>query len=105
MEFSTILAMASSPGSGGGSPIMTVAMFGAIIGIMYFMIIRPQQKRMKEHQSLLSSVRRGDTVTLTGGMHGKVFEVEEKTVLVEVAKNTVIKFDKGAVQSVVTRAE
>lgn len=81
--------------------ISTFVMFGAIIAIFYFMIIRPQQKRMKEHQALLANVKRGDKVTMTGGMHGTVHEVEEKTVLVEIARNTVVTFEKGAVQSVV----
>ncbi len=80
--------------------ISTFVMFGAIIAIFYFMIIRPQQKRMKEHQALLANVKRGDKVTMTGGMHGTVHEVEEKTVLVEIARNTVVTFEKGAVQSV-----
>jgi preprotein translocase subunit YajC len=101
----SFLAMATPPGEGGGgllgSPLI---LFGAIIAIFYFMIIRPQQKRMKEHQNLLASVKRGDKVVLSNGMHGTVHEVEDKTVLIEVAKNTVIRFDKGAVQSVVADA-
>jgi len=106
MNLTSILALAAPPGgSQGGSGIMTIVMFGAIIAIMYFMVIRPQQKRMKQHQAMLGTVKRGDAVTLTGGMHGTVFQVEEKTILVEVAKNTVIKFDKGAIQSIVSNAE
>ena len=64
------------------------------------MIIRPQSKRMKAHKQLLSEVKRGDHVVLTGGMHGKVFEVKDTTILVEVARNTVIEFEKGSIQSV-----
>ncbi len=101
MDFTTIVAQAA-PG-GGGSIFSTVIMFGAIIAIFFFMIIRPQQKRMKQHQALLAGIKRGDRVTLGNGMHGVVYEVndEEKSVLIEVAKNVVIKFDKGAVQSIV----
>jgi preprotein translocase subunit YajC len=98
MDF-TILAQAAP--AGGSSIYSTVIMFGAIIAIFFFMIIRPQQKRMKEHQALMAGIKRGDKVTLGNGMHGVVHEVEEKTVLIEVAKNVVIKFDKGSVQSVV----
>lgn len=102
MNLTAILAMAAPPGGGGsGSGVSTIIMFAAIIAIFYFMIIRPQQKRMKEHQSLLSSVKRGDKVVLTGGMYGTVFEVQEKALLVEIAKNTVVQFEKGAVQSIV----
>jgi preprotein translocase subunit YajC len=105
-NFATVLAMAAPPGSEGGigSMVPTFTMFAAIIGIFYFMIIRPQQKRMKEHQSLLSAIKRGDKVLLTGGMHGTIYEVEEKTLMVEIAKNTVVRFEKGSVQSVVTAA-
>jgi preprotein translocase subunit YajC len=101
--FTSILALASPPG-GGGAAWTTPVMFGAIIAIFYFMIIRPQQKRMKEHQSMLAAVKRGDKVVLTGGMHGTVFEVEEKSLLVEIAKNTVVRFEKGAVQSISNEA-
>jgi preprotein translocase subunit YajC len=76
-------------------------MFAAMIGIFYFMVMRPQQKRVKEHQALLGSVKRGDKVVLNNGMHGTIHEVEDKTVLVEIARNTVVKFDKAAIQSVV----
>lgn len=103
MDLTTILAQAAAP-AGGGSMFSTVIMFAAIIAIFFFMIIRPQQKRMKEHQNLLSSVKRGDKVVLSNGMHGTVYEVEDKTLLVEVAKNTVIKFEKGSVQSVAEKA-
>ncbi len=99
MDFTTFFAQA--PAAGGSSWISTVVMFGAIIGIFYFMIIRPQQKRMKEHQALLGAVKRGDKVVLTGGLHGTVHEVEEKTVLVEIARNTIATYDKGSIQSVV----
>jgi preprotein translocase subunit YajC len=100
MDFTTILAQAAPGGGASGLPT-TIIMFGAIIAIFFFMIIRPQQKRMKEHTALLGSIKRGDKVTLGNGMHGVVYEVEEKTVLIELAKNVVVKFDKGSVQSVV----
>jgi len=98
MNPTTFLAQAAP--SGGGIPWPTFLMFGSIILIFYFMIIRPQQKRVKEHQALIGGVKRGDKVVLSNGMHGSVHEVEEKTVLVEIAKNTVVRFEKGSIQSV-----
>lgn len=103
MDFTSLFLFAPPQGGSGGgatSVIPTFVMFAAIGLIFYFMIIRPQSKRMKAHKQLLSEVKRGDQVVLNGGMHGKVFEVKETTVLVEVARNTVIEFDKGAIQSV-----
>jgi preprotein translocase subunit YajC len=99
-----IIPIFAQAGQGGGamgilgSPLILI---GVMFLIMYFMIIRPQQKKMKEHQALVSALKRGDSVVMNGGMHGTVYEVNEKTVLVEVSKNNVITFDKGSVQSVV----
>ena len=89
----------------GGGLLGMLIPFVLIFAIMYFLVIRPQQKRAKEQQALLASVKRGDEVTLSGGMYGKVTQVEEKTVLVEIARNTQVKFDKGAMQNIVARAE
>jgi preprotein translocase subunit YajC len=99
--------MAAPPGGqgeGGGGLLTMLPMFAIIFGIFYFMIIRPQQKRMKEHQSLLSGVKRTDKVVLSSGLHGVVHEVEDTTALVEIAKNVVVRVDKAAIQSV-TKAE
>ena len=89
----------------GGGLLGMLIPFVLIFAIMYFLVIRPQQKRAKEQQALLASVKRGDEVTLSGGMYGKVTHVEEKTVLVEIARNTQVKFDKGAIQNIVARGE
>lgn len=100
MNFPTLFLQATPADGSPGGMIPTFIMFGAIGLIFYFMIIRPQSKRMKAHRELLSTVTRGDSVTLTGGMHGKVFEVKETTVLVEIARNTVVEFEKGSIQSI-----
>ena|SRR5688500_1484095 len=102
MNFSFVLAQAAQGGGGLMESITSMLpMFAIIFGIFYFMIIRPQQKRLKEHQALLSGVKRGDKVVLTGGMHGTVHEVKDSTVLVEIAKNAVVQFEKSAITSVV----
>ena len=75
-------------------------MFGAVIAIFYFMMIRPQQKRAKEHQKLLSGVKRGDKVVTASGIHGTVSDVDDATVTVTIASNTNVKFDKSAIGSV-----
>lgn len=78
----------------------TVIMFGLIFVIFYFMIIRPQQKRAKERQALLDSVKKGDKIITSGGMHGKVINIDETTILVEVADNVKIKVERSAVTGV-----
>ena len=97
-----LLAMAPpSNGGGGSSLVSTIIMFGAIFLIFYFMIIRPQQKRSKEREKMLSNVQKGDKVVTSGGMHGTVVHIEEKTVLVQVSDNVKLKFERGAITSVI----
>jgi len=86
---------------GGGSLVSTLIMFGAIFAIFYFMIIRPQQKRAKEREKLLSSVEKGDKIITSGGVHATVVGLEEKTVLIEIAPNVKIKVERSAIGSVV----
>ncbi|OQY72960.1 MAG: preprotein translocase subunit YajC [Ignavibacteriales bacterium UTCHB3] len=92
--------MAPQGGEGGGGLVSTLIMFGAIFLIFYFMIIRPQQKRAKEREKLLSGVQKGDKVITSGGMHGEVTGVEDKIVWIKVGDNTKIKFDKGAITAI-----
>ncbi|MDF1610664.1 MAG: preprotein translocase subunit YajC [Stygiobacter sp.] len=101
MDF--LLAMAPQPNGqgGGGGMISTLIMFGAIFAIFYFMIIRPQQKRQKEHQKMLDSLQKGDKVIMTGGIHGTVAGIEDKTVLIDVGNNVKIKFERSAITSIV----
>lgn len=96
-----LLAVAPPPdGQGGGGMISTLIMFGAIFAIFYFMIIRPQQKRAKEQRKMLDAIQKGDKVVLSGGMHGTVAGLEDKTVLVDVGNNVKIKFERTAIATV-----
>ena len=79
--------------------------FIAIAVIFYFLIIRPQQKRQKEQAAIIASVKTGDKVVLNSGMHGIVANVKETTILVKVADNVKIEFDKAAVASVTKSAQ
>lgn len=82
---------------GGGSMTSMLLMFGLVILIMYFMMIRPQQKRQKEHKALLDSIKKGDKVITTSGMHGTVIDVDDATMTVQVADNVKIKFERAAI--------
>lgn len=81
--------------------ISTLLMFGLIIVIFYFMIIRPQSKRQKERQKMLDAMKKGDKVVTSGGIHGKIIAMEDKTVLVEIADNIKVKVEKSAVSAIV----
>ena len=89
-----------SGNGGGGGMFSTVIMFSLIILIFYFMILRPQQKRQKERDKLLNSVKKGDKIITAGGLHGTVIGVEEKSVLIQVADNVKLKFERTAISSV-----
>ncbi len=102
-----LLAMAppSQGGGGEGSLISTLLMFALIIGIFYFMILRPQQKRQKEREKMLGTVKKGDKVITAGGLHGSIAGLDEKTVLIQVADNVKLKFDRSAVASIIREGE
>jgi preprotein translocase subunit YajC len=101
--YQLIFAMAPQGGEGGGCLISTLIMFGAIFLIFYFMIIRPQQKRSKERDKLLSNLEKGDKVITNGGIHGIIAGLEEKTALLQVADNMKIKIERSAITSVTSK--
>jgi preprotein translocase subunit YajC len=74
-----------------------------LFGLMYFMMIRPQMKRQKEHRALISALAKGDEVVTNGGIAGRVEEVGETFITVEIAANVKVKVQKGAVQQVLPK--
>jgi len=102
---SFVVAMSPQGGSGESGLMSTLIMFALIIGIFYFLILRPQQKRQKEREKLLESVKKGDKVITTGGLHGTIAGVEEKALLIQVADNVKMKFDRSAVTTIVKEGE
>lgn len=95
----------------GGAPsmetIMQFAPFAIILVIMYFLILRPQQKRAKEHQELVGNVRRGDTVVTSGGIIGKVTKsvAGEADVEVEIAQNVKVRVMRQMITDVRAKTE
>lgn len=85
----------------GQSFVSTLIFFALIFVVFYFMILRPQQKRQKEREKMLTAVKKGDKIVTSGGIHGKVTSVDEKTVLVEVDNNVTLKMEKSAVSVIV----
>jgi len=73
--------------------------------LFYFLLIRPQQRRMKQHQAMIAAVKRGDTVVLPSGVIGKVVRVEDKEVGVEISTGVTVKVVKGMISEVRTRGE
>ncbi|MBP6671521.1 MAG: preprotein translocase subunit YajC [Bacteroidetes bacterium] len=104
--FASVLAMApAQQGQGGGEIYSTLIMFAMIIAIFYFMIIRPQQKRQKERESLLGQIKKGDKIITAGGIHGEVIAVEEKTMLIEIADKVKVKIERNSISVVNKQGE
>jgi len=79
------------------NPIMQFAPFVLIIVVFYFFMIRPQMKRQKELRKYREALKKGDKVITNGGMYGKVAEVKEEYISVEIADNVKVKMDKSAI--------
>jgi preprotein translocase subunit YajC len=75
----------------------------ALLAVFYFLILRPQQKRAKEHKALIDALQKGDEVVTMGGILGKVTKVGEENVGVEIADNVVVQVQKLAIQNVLPK--
>ena len=89
--------LAYAAAAGGGSPWTMFLLLGGMFVLMYFLMIRPQSKRRKEHQALVSSLSKGDEVVTVGGITGQVTKVEEGFVKVRVANNVELRVQKSSV--------
>ncbi|MDB5465897.1 MAG: preprotein translocase, YajC subunit, partial [Phenylobacterium sp.] len=86
-----------------GGPQDMIMQFLPLIGLVvlfYFLMIRPQQRRAKQHQTMLAALKRGDTVVLSSGVLGKIVRVEDKEVGVEIATGVTVKVRKGMIAEV-----
>lgn len=72
-------------------------MFGIVFLIFYFMVVRPQQKKLLAQETLMKNLKKGDAVVTTGGIHGKISSVEDSVVLVEVSKDVRLRIDKQCI--------
>jgi preprotein translocase subunit YajC len=98
-------AGAAAPGGVMEGPFGSILFMVAIFALFYFLMIRPQQRRMKQHQAMVSAVKRGDTVVLSNGMVGKVTRVEESEAMVEIATGVNTRVVKSMISEVRTRGE
>ncbi len=85
------------PQGGENNPLMTILPFVLIIIVFYFFLIRPQMRRQKEITKFRESLSKGDKVVTTGGIYGKIVEVKEQHIMLEIAKDVNIKVDKNGV--------
>ncbi|BCJ67839.1 hypothetical protein GCM10009779_52050 [Polymorphospora rubra] len=96
--------LAAESGGGAGS-FMPILMIALLFGVMYFMMIRPQQKRRKEAEQMQSALGPGDQVVTIGGLHGTVANVDDDTVTLEPSPGVQLRFARPAIARVVSSAD
>jgi len=94
-------AMGSQPGGGGqGSQIWSFLPIIFIFVIFYFLLIRPQQKRSKEHRNLLSNLKEGDNVLTSGGIYGRITGIKDDKITLEISDKVRVKVSRGHIAGV-----
>ncbi|PWR24093.1 preprotein translocase subunit YajC [Zavarzinia compransoris] len=102
---STAYAQAAGAAPGGSDLLIQFLPLVLILVVFYFLMIRPQQKRAKEHRALLSAVRRGDTVVTMSGLIGKVAKVQDNEILLEIAEGVRVRILKSTISEVRTKGQ
>ena len=77
--------------------------YGGLFAVIYFFFIRPQSKRAKEQKQFGEELKKGDKVVTTGGIHGRVAELEETTIMLEIDKNVKIRMDRSGISMEMSR--
>ena len=93
-------ALGTSPAGGGqagGGQYMSIIMLVAVVAIFYFLMIRPQQKRAKDHKNFLESLKKGDKIITSGGLYGTITGITDDAVTIEIAEKVRVKVEKSTV--------
>ena len=88
-------------GDGGAGMLTSLLPFVLIIFVFYFLILRPQQKRQKEKQKLLDSIKKGDKVITSAGIYGTIEGIEDKTVLVKISDTSKVKMERASIVTII----
>lgn len=86
-----------------GSPMASMLMIIVMFVVMYFLMIAPQRKRMKEHKALISALKKGDEVMTSSGIMGRIVALDEQAIDLEIAKGTVVRFNRHFVGQVLPK--
>ena len=101
-HFSLLLAQAQGASPPQQNLMSTLSMMAIIFLIFYLLLIRPQRKQMKEHQDMLKALRKGDEIVTSGGIYGRIVEVGERILTVEIADKVRIKINREGIAGRVT---
>ncbi|BDD05438.1 preprotein translocase subunit YajC [Aureibacter tunicatorum] len=91
------LVLLQAAAQGGNSMVSTFIMMGAVFLVMYFFMIRPQQKKQKAQKAFTEGIKKGDQVVTIGGIYGKIVEINDTKVILDVDRGTKITFEKSAI--------
>lgn len=100
---SDAVAQTTAPAAGSQSNISMIVMMVVMFAFMYFLIIRPQRKRQKEQEALMSSLNKGDEVVLTSGLLGRIVRVDGDYLVLNTGDNIELKFQRQAVHAVLPK--
>ena len=106
MDYNWLLLMAGSPdGAGGSSPMGMLIWIGLLFALMYLMLIRPQRKKQKEHDRLLTELKKGDKVVTTGGLFGHIFAIDDERgiIVLKIGENVKLEFMKSSIAAKVDK--
>ncbi len=95
--FETTAYAAPAGGAGGDAGLINLLFLGGFVLIFYFLLIRPQNKRRKEHQNLVTNLAKGDEIVTAGGIVGMINKVEEDFIKVQVSENVEMRIQKTAI--------
>lgn len=99
------LAYAQFGGGGGPGPFVQVLPIALVGVIFYFLLIRPQQQKLKAQRQMIDNLKRNDEVVTAGGLYGRVIELSEKVVTLEIAPNVRVRVDRPHIDTVVTEGK
>jgi preprotein translocase subunit YajC len=102
---SNAYAMSGTGAQGGQQGYEGIIMLVLMFAIFYFLLIRPQQKRAKQHRQLIESLKAGDNVITAGGIHGKIVTVQDDVITLEVDKGVKMKFNRSSISATTQQAE
>lgn len=99
----TAATTAAATNAAPGSSMPSLLLMGALIIVLYFVMIRPQAKRAKDHRNLISNLTKGDEVTTTGGLMGKISNITDDFIVLMIANNIEVTIQKGAILNVLPK--
>ncbi|OQW95412.1 MAG: preprotein translocase subunit YajC [Beggiatoa sp. IS2] len=103
MEFFIQNAWADGAPAAGGGPIVNILMLVFLFVVFYFLLIRPQQKRVKEHRQMVESLAKGDEIVTNGGLLGKITGLNDNFVAIEIAPNIEVRIQRQSVAMVMPK--